>query len=118
MFFIVSDVPCRYIYLGLFDSEIEAARSLLITSLSSMFMAKKFPIYEAFFLTKILFMLVRAYDKAAIRCNGREAVTNFEPSTYEEELSSETDVRGNNGERSTLFPPYQKQFSIACIFLR
>lgn len=49
-------------------------------------------VYNIYFV--ILFVNSRAYDKAAIKCNGREAVTNFEPSSYQGEIVLDANREG------------------------
>ncbi|KAL6973472.1 AP-2 complex subunit beta [Sarracenia purpurea var. burkii] len=73
------------VYLGLFDTKIEAAR--YVYGLTRLFMRSKCKKASWGLKFPVIFVC-RAYDKAAIKCNGKEAVTNFDPTSYEDELNS------------------------------
>lgn len=72
-------------YLGLFDTEIEAARSI-ISHLGYPFSLEHLSCGKSF--KFLVYTSGRAYDRAAVKCNGKDAVTNFDPSLYENELNS------------------------------
>ncbi|PON64322.1 AP2/ERF transcription factor [Trema orientale] len=42
------------------------------------------------------FLGKKAYDKAALKCNGREAVTNFEHRTYQGEIILDSNIQGSD----------------------
>ncbi|XP_020109849.1 AP2-like ethylene-responsive transcription factor TOE3 isoform X1 [Ananas comosus] len=67
----------KYMYLGLYDTEVEAARYLHF-SINHFQFCSKFYRFGHF--------IFRAYDIAAINCNGRDAITNFDLSIYENDL--------------------------------
>lgn len=99
-------LSCRYIYLGLFDSEVEAARwlSLMNYIICTEFITLKYKLIRiaSNMYFPFDFLKIRAYDKAAIQSNGMEAVTNFEPSTYEGEMKSAAINDGNKCYRKDL----------------
>ncbi|KAG6470783.1 hypothetical protein ZIOFF_071863 [Zingiber officinale] len=75
----------KYVYLGLFDTEIEAARFIPSSKfISSVTLSK-----DLLSCIEFIYWCSRAYDKAAIKCNGKDAVTNFDHKTYDDELRTE-----------------------------
>lgn len=83
----------RYVYLGLYNSEEEAARYNWL---------QKQSFFDTWFLISLLFnelyvyvLEIRAYDRAVLKCIGREAVTNFDPNSYDENSIYGTNPAGS-----------------------